>query len=1345
MVADMSDDDDFGGSVKDVPRNTRVPPTILRARNRIEERLTTQEKPSALEQWLIANRSAKQAAYKDENMQEAKSKSGIQGYQSLSDDVNHFMNVPSPTKRSKARKSLLNSSPLRPKTNTIVLDDSSPPAHHADKSPIRVHRKALNKGRSLQICSESSSDEEPVIRRAPAKKQRLVKRRDIPFASDSDDTTQSVKKAVKVFDLDRHAKSSDDERVAIAADNEESSPDTANDSLFSRKNDSTLPSLSRTVTIVSSEDETNVKDLSFGETSKETTTVERNIIDVDDIDLEENKSKRTRQKDSLKEEQDQEMLRYFNERSDKDIARMLDCTPKQAAKIVKMRPFLDLADFQSKVEAEGRMMQKLLQNYLVRQEAFQVVDQVISDIELLGEELIDNVTSWRQSTEIGSERILKQPTYLAEGMRLKDYQINGVAWLRTLYQRQVSGILADEMGLGKTAQVITFLGSVSGFQRNGPHLVIVPSSTLQNWVREFEKFVPSLVVKTYHGSVVERLYIREELSGDRAYDVLLTTYNIATSSKDDRKFLKNLKCASMILDEGHFVKNCATARYEQLTKVKTPFRLLLTGTPLQNNLQELVSLLMFILPDLFREHEEMIRKVFSIKVDTSSNSSDFTQLLSKRHTSRAKKLLDPFILRRRKADVLKDMPAKIISFEQCDMTPAQSDLYKDIFQTSRQSYKALSAGKGNEVKSNNGAKKPQGLSNILMQLRKAADHPMLFRRLFDDNTIRKMAKDIMKEERYWDAEETYIYEDMSVMTDFELHNLCLEHKHIRPYALKDEPWMKCGKVLRLKAILEDRIPKGDRILLFSQFTMMLDILEKVMNSMNLTFLRLDGSSKVETRQALIDEYNEGDANIPVFLLSTKAAGLGINLTSANVVILYDIDFNPHNDKQAEDRAHRVGQTRDVHVIKLISKDTVENNIHRMADYKLKLDQSISGTESNIDIETDVADDDTMVNWYNARFTMSQITADKGSISEWQTKSPQCIVGSLTENHYGTVITPCKDALVIRSNPFYRLENNPHQILLIEHTQTGRTSTFEHPGGVTCHHSQAQSPFLVTGSLEGRVRLWHVPKGELVEEWAAHRGRVLCVALNEETIVSGGADCTICVMDHPEAKIPEMEALLADTIPTSKWRGTIDVASYVKATEEWLMGVSDIAMTDNLIACASDVPGPILVFSLLTGTLVYEIDERTAGIGRRTTTTRLSFMPFFLLTPGCVNEAANAGLHPYPIDSQRNIAGCSCINVWDMRNGNLAYQLVPLSETSSSQSTDPLSLIIKDFTLSPDFSRLFALITTRKGDVEWLDIWDFTVSQDSLTPGALPIKRMHPKVATGMVELSSQGSVWAYWG
>ncbi|KAI8920544.1 SNF2 family N-terminal domain-containing protein [Entophlyctis helioformis] len=639
--------------------------------------------------------------------------------------------------------------------------------------------------------------------------------------------------------------------------------------------------------------------------------------------------------------------------------------------------------------------------------------------------------------------LTRQPKTINKTLTLKQYQLVGVSWLTVLFEKQLGGILADEMGLGKTAQVITFLANLLLKGVKGPHLIIVPSSTLENWLREFKRWCPALRVRSYTGSQAERRELQMHLEDDTSYNVLVTTYNLATGSPDDRQFLKRIHIQSLILDEGHMVKNIESNRYKHLMALKSPFRLLLTGTPLQNNLLELLALLTFVMPKMF------------VKM---AGTSDETAL-SRERIERAKKIMAPFVLRRRKDQVLRDLPNKRHELHLCTGTPSQMEKYQALLAESQQSWLssvgdmpaptdgsaaadtklptpplsaqpaavvdvidvdaaesetstptsrttrtrasgvvAMAAASSQDSSSQgrptrraaaasvatakrdkktavaqpppppqppapapaaqngqattftaNGSKRV--FTNILMDLRKVANHPLLVRNMYTHDKLRIMSKKIIREPEFATSNLEYVWEDMMVMSDFELHKLCLKHKSIREYALPESALMDACKVKKLQEMLPVMIARvslslslclsgaGDRILIFSQFVIMLDLLEPVMEHLRIPYLRLDGSTPVAERQLLIDQYTN-TPDIPVFLLSTKAGGFGINLTTANTVILYDIDYNPHNDAQAEDRAHRVGQTRDVTVHRLVMDRSIEMHILRLAHSKLSLDAKL---------------------------------------------------------------------------------------------------------------------------------------------------------------------------------------------------------------------------------------------------------------------------------------------------------------------------------------------------------------------------------------------------------------------
>ena len=529
--------------------------------------------------------------------------------------------------------------------------------------------------------------------------------------------------------------------------------------------------------------------------------------------------------------------------------------------------------------------------------------------------------------------LIPQPTSMGDQVQLKDYQIVGVNWLALLHKQGVSAILADDMGLGKTCQVIAFLAHLLEAGEKGPHLVVVPASTLENWLTEFRKFCPVLVVEPYYGSQAERAELRFKIdSYDRGdINVIITTYATA-KGKDDFPWLKEVGFCYTIFDEGHALKNAASQVYEKLIRIKTSFRLLLTGTPLQNNLQELISLLAFLMPGLFKGKKDDLNAIFTHKV--KALDSNHEALLSTQRIARARSMLTPFILRRKKHQVLKHLPTKIRRVETCIMTDDQTEIYREQQQRARDVMLRRAAG---EIMGNESA-------NILVELRKAAIHPLLFHRLYSDDQLRALSKACLKEDQWSASNPDLIFTELVAYSDMEVHQLCVGRPPLRKFLLRNNEWMASGKVKKLCELLHQFKQEGHRTLIFSQFKMVMDILELVLRDIDMEYLRLDGSTPVAVRQDLINEFNADDSTTPIFMLSTRAGGAGINLASANRVIIFDSGFNPQDDIQAENRAHRIGQQKDVEVVRLVSAGTVEEQIYAMGLTKLALDDKVAGED-----------------------------------------------------------------------------------------------------------------------------------------------------------------------------------------------------------------------------------------------------------------------------------------------------------------------------------------------------------------------------------------------------------------
>ncbi|KAM8972310.1 chromodomain-helicase-DNA-binding protein 2 [Pelodytes ibericus] len=468
----------------------------------------------------------------------------------------------------------------------------------------------------------------------------------------------------------------------------------------------------------------------------------------------------------------------------------------------------------------------------------------------------------------------KQPTHIGgEGLELRDYQLEGLNWLAHSWCKNNSVILADEMGLGKTIQTISFLSYL--FHQHllyGPFLLVVPLSTLTSWQREFEIWAPDINVVVYIGDMGSRNSIREyewvhQQSKKMKFNALLTTYEILLK---DKTVLSSINWAFLGVDEAHRLKNDDSLLYKTLIEFKSNHRLLITGTPLQNSLKELWSLLHFIMPEKF-EYWEDFEDVHGKGRDNGYQSLH--------------KVLEPFLLRRVKKDVEKSLPAKVEQILRVEMCALQKQYYKWIL---TRNYKALSKGTRGST---------SGFLNIVMELKKCCNHCFLI----------KYPEDTEKETR--------------------LEGL---QSLIR----------SSGKLILLDKLLTRLRERGNRVLIFSQMVRMLDILAEYLTIRHYPFQRLDGSIKGELRKQALDHFNAEGSEDFCFLLSTRAGGLGINLASADTVVIFDSDWNPQNDLQAQARAHRIGQKKQVNIYRLVTKNTVEEEIIERAKKKMVLDHLV---------------------------------------------------------------------------------------------------------------------------------------------------------------------------------------------------------------------------------------------------------------------------------------------------------------------------------------------------------------------------------------------------------------------
>ncbi|XP_004498207.1 protein CHROMATIN REMODELING 19 [Cicer arietinum] len=523
---------------------------------------------------------------------------------------------------------------------------------------------------------------------------------------------------------------------------------------------------------------------------------------------------------------------------------------------------------------------------------------------------------------------------------LKPYQLVGVNFLLLLYRKRIGGaILADEMGLGKTVQAITYLTLLNHLHNDsGPHLIVCPASVLENWERELKRWCPSFSVLQYHGAA-RTAYCKELSSLSKSglpppFNVLLVCYSLferhSPQQKDDRKILKRWKWSCVLMDEAHALKDKNSFRWKNLMSVarNANQRLMLTGTPLQNDLHELWSMLEFMMPDIFASEDVDLKKLLS---------AEDRDLIS-----RMKSILGPFILRRLKSDVMQQLVQKTQQVEYVIMEKQQDHAYKEAIEE----YRTISQArltKCSDLNSKNVLEvlPRRQINNYFVQFRKIANHPLLIRRIYSDEDVVRFARKLHPIGAFgFECTLDRVIEELKSYNDFSIHRLLLH------YGINDKKGILSNKYVMLSAkcrALAELLPSlkknGHRVLIFSQWTSMLDILEWALDVIGLTYKRLDGSTQVAERQTIVDTFNN-DTSIFACLLSTRAGGQGLNLTGADTVVIHDMDFNPQIDRQAEDRCHRIGQTKPVTIYRLVTKGTVDENVYEIAKRKLGLDAAV---------------------------------------------------------------------------------------------------------------------------------------------------------------------------------------------------------------------------------------------------------------------------------------------------------------------------------------------------------------------------------------------------------------------
>jgi len=494
--------------------------------------------------------------------------------------------------------------------------------------------------------------------------------------------------------------------------------------------------------------------------------------------------------------------------------------------------------------------------------------------EQIAESLQSSTRMYYTITHSITEEIKEQPRGV-EGGQLKQYQLHGLQWLVSLYNNNLHGILADEMGLGKTIQTISLFQYLMEVKNvTGPFLVVVPLSTLSNWVMEMNKWAPGMKKVVYKGPPQARRQCTQALTS-RKFNAVLTTYEYIMK---DKNVLAKIHWCYIVVDEGHRMKN-AKSKFAQILglQYQSDHRLLLTGTPLQNNLAELWSLLNFLLPHIFHSMDDFEKWFNQPLKGTTTEERQFelneeeTLLI----TNRLHQVLRPFLLRRVKKEVESELPDKVESVLKVELSSWQKALYKSIQENGFVGSDPITG-------------RVRNLHNSVMQLRKVCNHPYLFNP----------------------------YQSLDTT---------------------DEIWRCSGKFELLDRVLPKVVTSGHKVLIFCQMTQLMDILQRYFEYRQLRHLRLDGATKPEDRDLCVELFNQPGSIYPIFLLSTRAGGLGLNLQAADTVIIFDSDWNPQVDLQAQDRAHRIGQKREVRVYRLVTNTKIEEAILSKAAYKKRLD------------------------------------------------------------------------------------------------------------------------------------------------------------------------------------------------------------------------------------------------------------------------------------------------------------------------------------------------------------------------------------------------------------------------
>ena len=491
---------------------------------------------------------------------------------------------------------------------------------------------------------------------------------------------------------------------------------------------------------------------------------------------------------------------------------------------------------------------------------------LLNELKNLGVELILSKkfdAFWEQMSTFSTMKDVALPKSIKANLR--EYQSKGFSWLYFMYEYGLNGILADDMGLGKTLQALAILQKAKEQDGPMPTLVICPTSVVFNWELEIQKFTPGLTSLKLSG--MERKELFKEIPN---YDIIITSYALV---RRDVEKLKKINFRYVILDESQNIKNALSQTAQAVKKLNSQHKMALSGTPIENKLEELWSVFDFLMPGF----------MFSISEFNYRYVAPIMERADKTVEKRLKLQIYPFILRRMKRDVAKDLPDKVENIAYCELTPDQRDFYMEVLDSTKEELFKSIEQKGLE-------KSRMSIFSALLRLRQICCHP----RLYDKENVKNINQS--------------------------------------------------GKFEYLKDMLEEIISEGHRILLFSQFVDMLDITKDWLEREAIPYEYLTGKTK--DRQGAVERFNKNES-IPIFLVSLKAGGTGLNLTGADYVIHYDPWWNPAVEDQATDRAYRIGQTKKVFVYRLITKNTVEEKIQKLKQVKRNLVDSVISVDRNI--------------------------------------------------------------------------------------------------------------------------------------------------------------------------------------------------------------------------------------------------------------------------------------------------------------------------------------------------------------------------------------------------------------